>query len=840
MNKLYYLLLLTVFFIPFVFGLGYIQNLSTNFTGYSISNDYYSNSLFIEGNKSMENVFGTGHFYGKYSLIYSNYSAYDDKLVGHINFSRDTIPTEITGSDIVYWNSLYQGYVRFSDKYIRTSEYELLATSPESASSQLYAWNPSYSYWNVVADSNTRDMYLTGGFHSLDSTYRGKYNLGIFSYTTAFGGYRTELYNFYFYNVSSYYLNETYPERGNWACVPYKVPIDADTNTQFVTSCITFGFDWSRTLSNGFFNDMRTGWMNKDNTLFYSLTPSSIYVSTDKYNLNVGYVDVKASIPSCAAIMTTNYQLYDMSCRSSTDCLVVGYENYNKSLVFAFNGINCYKYDVEAEIGGGFNATNRPLYNNEYNYDTEKYYAVGQNAFYDIYSLTINESAPPVYTEPNYTINVTSDNFFLKSGNTIITDSEKYNTDLGVIYAYPQGNDGDAVILDYTIDSQYNGFTKTVCAASSGTDDELIMLDFNNCSSSFSCGLLPSPSFFNWDTAERISAFDKSLIIYNAFAFSKYFYSNDVFNSGYNNFRVYYDYFGGIGSSTVFSLVNPTNNEFVNIFMDVNDTDVCYYTATTSSVFASKTLLYCGKYVYGIPSENNIYYNSQTNNFYIISRINNTLYSSDNIMSNDFGINQLSGFQINSISESNETFIDNIGFYGIANENNLTYHNMPYVTSCAYNLYDCYTTKIYFAYENNDFTNYRTFYVCALTKTNVTDIGIDITPIITPSENDTGIYIDLNNPSTRQNLPTSSKLFLLFVAAAFIFFICWYGGKTVNMPEVGVTLGLVFTIMLLIAAAIPDFPLVGGFIPAWFAIMMLLIALIIGVFLGIKGFTREA
>lgn len=88
-------------------------------------------------------------------------------------------------------------------------------------------------------------------------------------------------------------------------------------------------------------------------------------------------------------------------------------------------------------------------------------------------------------------------------------------------------------------------------------------------------------------------------------------------------------------------------------------------------------------------------------------------------------------------------------------------------------------------------------------------------------------------------LSAGAKIGIIFFMMLTLILLGLAVGYMSGLMSLGLMTGTFMVLMLLIASAIPSFPLIGGFTPVWFAIMMFLLLLILAIFFGVKSFTMN-
>ena len=94
-----------------------------------------------------------------------------------------------------------------------------------------------------------------------------------------------------------------------------------------------------------------------------------------------------------------------------------------------------------------------------------------------------------------------------------------------------------------------------------------------------------------------------------------------------------------------------------------------------------------------------------------------------------------------------------------------------------------------------------------------------------------------SNGDQGSGMTSGEKILSIFITMFIITIVFVAIGFSSHQPQLGLGIGVFFDIFLLFASAIPEFPIVGGFIPIWFAIMMGLVIILIGVFSAMKFMT---
>lgn len=73
------------------------------------------------------------------------------------------------------------------------------------------------------------------------------------------------------------------------------------------------------------------------------------------------------------------------------------------------------------------------------------------------------------------------------------------------------------------------------------------------------------------------------------------------------------------------------------------------------------------------------------------------------------------------------------------------------------------------------------------------------------------------------------KLLILLGVAFFSFGIMLYLGKAYNQTKLGFILGCISLVVVFICGTIPDFPVIGGFVPIWISILLIVLLTVAGV-----------
>lgn len=573
-------------------------------------------------------------------------------------------------------------------------------------------------------------------------------------------------------------------------------------------------------------NPVVDGW--RDETHYYLISSTDIYTSSD----GITYSQVASS--TCGDLTSlSGVSLRGMDCQSSGNCLIGGEYNTNELLTFFFDGENC-QIDTQLKIlGDDLNVSvQRTLEDVDYDSATNKYYVGGYNLFgYIRPEVIIGDSSTG---ETEFSVNF-SDNYYIKFGNTVYTDSNKrtdYYKENGIIYTYPTNFVNDFSQLTFTINSTQNGYYKLECDNTVYDSEVLATIDFDDCSNTAECGFFPYPSVYQWNTDNISSFYGQSLILYNdTYSFGKYRFIPEAYASDYFRFKISYDYMPDKNSSVIFSIISPYNYELINVLMNTSDTNICYYQVNNSVTLGSPELLFCDDISFTIPTINSIYFNSPDKDWYIVSDIDSQIHTSDTKDSLDINYG-FSGIKLTTFITEPNTWIDNIEVSGITNDIIMNYASIPKEIYCFYNIGQCYTTKIYFSFEENDFTSFKEYNICGEARN--TTLAESSTQF-----EETGTVnceADIDCIVSQMSLGVKLAYGLVFILLTII--VMFFIGSSVNMPQLGFQIGLILSFFELIVMSIPSFPVVGGFIPLWIIVSMILIIVVVFSFSIVKRFTE--
>lgn len=98
------------------------------------------------------------------------------------------------------------------------------------------------------------------------------------------------------------------------------------------------------------------------------------------------------------------------------------------------------------------------------------------------------------------------------------------------------------------------------------------------------------------------------------------------------------------------------------------------------------------------------------------------------------------------------------------------------------------------------------------------------------ANNQTDYY---SNQAISSRLNLGSKILIIFITICCVFGICIFIGNKFNLSKEGFIMGCICSVAVFILASIPNFPLIGGFIPIWITIIIILILISIS-FLSLK------
>jgi hypothetical protein len=139
---------------------------------------------------------------------------------------------------------------------------------------------------------------------------------------------------------------------------------------------------------------------------------------------------------------------------------------------------------------------------------------------------------------------------------------------------------------------------------------------------------------------------------------------------------------------------------------------------------------------------------------------------------------------------------------------NLFSNNIQTPVECSYNQNGCTISRFYISNYNNGWINSKDIKVC---------------------------FTVITSGGSTGGVSQGSKLLYGLVIIIVLFVFPLFIGMGYGMPKLGFILGAVMGVMSIIAMAIPSFPIIGGFIPVWIVVVLILLILIIGAIMLSKG-----
>lgn len=792
-----------------------------------LSINSFDNKLYILGNLSSKGITSFG-FYDTILNTFTNRSSLypSGSIIDPWLWSTETAPTE--------YSLLYD-----RGNHFKSSSYEILCYRYPSYSihyAYCYKYNNALNKWVLI-------LNLNGG--GAISYYGQQHINGAINYymynTLDFGATR------YTYNMSS---GSLFSQSGTSGIILSQIDSTTSSRIKGLTNANTITYFpnssgaiyYETTANSGLAGKiLQDGWTDEEN--FYVLTTDDLlYKSIDD---GVTFSQVFSS--DCTDITNLpNARFADIACKDSTNCIIA--VNYNETdkqipLLVLFNGEQCiFENELDTLISSTSNTNlNRTINSIVYDIDNNKYYFGGKNIL-GFRSVPVFDGDSEAITTNDYIVQPKSWNFALKIGNNLILSPSRFDTEGGIIYTWPL-DDKNYSTFEYNISSQNLSYTylKTICNDEAYENQLLQSENFDSCTDTTDCGFFPSPSAYQWVTDTAYSGFGNSLMLYNeTFSFGKYKYFGDVYEQAGYRILTTFDYFSTENTSMIFSIISPYNLDLVNIYIISNSSAICYNHLSDLTTVTGETLMFCQDYGFTTPISARIDYNNLMNTYIFTAETDLNIQSSETQLSNDEGYS-MSAIKITSFITASGQWIDNINVYDIVNDETLTYTDLTAETSCQYEINSCYNTRIYTGITSTDYSTYKDFAVCSAPRNdslvNKLEGNLEGSPYLP-------VDISLQDCNMgeidciTEKMPIGTKLafalsMILITVIAFFFM-----GSAVNMHQLGFQTGLILAFFELLIMAVPSFPIVGGFIPIWVIVTLIILIILTFSFSVIANFTK--
>lgn len=96
------------------------------------------------------------------------------------------------------------------------------------------------------------------------------------------------------------------------------------------------------------------------------------------------------------------------------------------------------------------------------------------------------------------------------------------------------------------------------------------------------------------------------------------------------------------------------------------------------------------------------------------------------------------------------------------------------------------------------------------------------------------IPVNTTNNDVKIEFPAATKTFLLIIFMVVVFGVFLGLGMAIKQDRLGLIIGFVADFLILIISAIPDFPLIGGIMPAWISISLAILSVLIFIFIMVN------
>lgn len=365
-------------------------------------------------------------------------------------------------------------------------------------------------------------------------------------------------------------------------------------------------------------------------------------------------------------------------------------------------------------------------YGNSWTKILNNFDADGDTYNYFVYALDDINKQLIITPSSFYNITPYSDNYYITLGNGVtVSDVQNYVIQPDdTIYTFPnfQQSGLNYSLMQFLINSSQNGYYQTVCNFQGAQENALLYnINFDNCNSAIDCGFSPSPSSYDWYTAVFDISQGRQLQLFNnTFAFSKYYPFTSTNNITYFDKRLSMDFRPGDNSSTYISLESPYMTDLLNLEIVRNSSQVCINSYDNINTRNNSLNIFClTGYSAIAPGNLEInFFAVDVNGYHSYYLKLNDTNTGNSIITPTYrslyGNYPLSSVKFSTFAQSNNTYVDNIKLFGITPGQDSFPVTVPYITQCIYNISQCYTTRIYFSWNSNDFTTFKDFHVCGV------------------------------------------------------------------------------------------------------------------------------